>query len=92
MAKPKTSRKRRAGTQKTVKFRPTLFWDIDPRKIDLKKNARYVIERIMDFGNDKEVRWMWNAYSRRLIESVAHKSRGLHPQSRALWKILTHKK
>lgn len=90
-SKGKMSQKRKVGTPKATKFRPTLFWDVNPKTIDQKKHARYIIERIMDFGNDKEVRWMWNTYSRRLIESVAHKSRGLRPRTRTLWIAMTKK-
>ena len=42
---------------KVMKFRQSLFWDADPNKIDPQKNARYIIERVADLGNDKEARW-----------------------------------
>lgn len=74
--------------KKTIRFRPTLFWDVDPKTIDTKKHARYVIERILDFGNDREVRWMWKFYSRKLIADVVKKSRVLHKQTRSLWQLL----
>jgi len=71
-----------------IKFRQSLFWDVDPKKIDPKKHARYIIERVLDFGNDREARWLYHQYSRALIRDVVKNSRGLHPQSRALWKEL----
>lgn len=74
---------------KSVAFRPSLFWDVDPKTIDPKKHARYIIERVLDFGNDREVRWMWRAYPNRLIRDVVKTSRVLHPQTRALWELLT---
>lgn len=76
-------------TKKTkIRFRQSLFWDVDPKTIDPKRHAEYVIERILDFGNDAEVRWMWNFYSHRLIRNVVNNSRVLHNQTRALWKLL----
>lgn len=75
-----------------IRFRPSLFWDVDARRINPDKRGRYVVERIMDFGNDKEVRWMLRYYPSRLLREIAHKSRVLHPQSRALWKLLTTKR
>jgi len=33
-----------------MKFRQALFWDVNPAKIDPKKNARYVVERVLDLG------------------------------------------
>ena len=71
-----------------MKFRPTLFWDVDPKTIDPKKHAKYVIVRVLDFGNDSEVRWMVGRYSRRLIASVVEKTRGLNPRTRSLWRAV----
>ncbi len=42
-----------------MKFRQSLFWDVDPKTINPKKHARYIIERILDFSHDDEVRWLW---------------------------------
>jgi hypothetical protein len=71
-----------------MRFRQSLFWDVDPKTIDKKKHARYIIERILDFGNDKEVRWVWQTYSPRLLKDVITQSRVLHSKSRALWSLI----
>ena len=71
-----------------MKFRQSLFWDVDPKTIDPKKHTRYIIERILDFGNDAEVRWMWNYYDHKLIEQVVKKSRVLQKPTRSFWKLL----
>ncbi len=71
-----------------MKFRESLFWDTNPDKIDFKKNAAYVIERIMDFGRDDEVRWLWNFYDKTLMKNVLEKSRSLRPETKALWTLL----
>ena len=49
-----------------MRFRQALFWDTNPNKIDPKRNAQYIIERILDFGNDKEVKWLYNFYNKSL--------------------------
>lgn len=72
-----------------MKFRQTLFWDTNPKSLDIKKHAKYIIERIMDFGNDEEVRWMRKQYSKELIAEVCKASKILHPSSRTLWTLLT---
>ncbi|MBI5754561.1 hypothetical protein HZA40_05500 [Candidatus Peregrinibacteria bacterium] len=73
---------------KKISFRQSLFWDVDPKTINPKKHARYIIERMLDFGNDKEISWMWHYYPRALIADVVKKSRGLHVKSKALWTLL----
>lgn len=73
----------------TINLRPSLFWDTDVKKLDLQKNSKYIIERIMDFGNDNEVRWMRKYYPKELIASVCKSSKQLHKSSRTLWTQLT---
>lgn len=82
---------RKSKSAKKVRFRQSLFWDVDPKTIHPKRHARYIIERVLDFGNDREVRWLWQTYPRALIAEVARHSRVLHKQSRTLWTLLTHK-
>lgn len=60
-----------------MKFRQSLFWDTDPKLIDPQKHAVYIIERVLDFGNDKEVRWVCNFYRPALIKKVINNSRSL---------------
>lgn len=71
-----------------MKFRQALFWDVNPKKIDAKKNAQYVIERIFDLGTDKEVRWLWNFYDKKLLKKIVRKSRSLRPRTKTLWALM----
>lgn len=69
--------------------RPSLFWDTDPQKLDPQKHARYIIERVMDFGTDEEVRWMWKTYPRTTLARVLALPRcTVSPKSRALWELM----
>lgn len=74
-----------------INLRPSLFWDTDVKKLDIQKNAKYIIERIMDFGNEDEARWMRRYYSKSLLSEVVDKSRVLGSSSKTLWTILTSK-
>ncbi|EKE22100.1 MAG: hypothetical protein ACD_7C00047G0002 [uncultured bacterium] len=71
-----------------MKFRQALFWDINPTKIDPKKNSQYVIERILDLGNDKEVKWMLKNYNKTMLKKVIANSRSLAPQTKSLWTLM----
>jgi hypothetical protein len=71
--------------KKVIKFRPELFWDVDPKTIDPKKHAQYIIERILDFGQDKEVRWLWHFYPKQMISYTVKNSRVIFPQTKTLW-------
>ena len=71
-----------------MKFRQSLFWDTNPKNINTRENAVYVIERILEFGNDKEVRWLWQFYKPSLIKKVVGNSRSLNAKTKKLWELL----
>jgi len=72
-----------------IRFRQSLFWDVDPKTIDPKKHARYIIERVLEFGNDGEVRWLFAFYPQSLIRETMARSRGvLHGKTKALWVLV----
>lgn len=73
----------------SIQLRPALFWDTDPKKLDIQKHAKYIIERIMDFGNEDEARWMRRYYPKSLLSEVVRKSKILGSSSKTLWTLLT---
>lgn len=75
-----------------MELRQSLFWDVDPKTIDFKKNANYVIERILDFGKDEEVKWMWEFYDKDLLREVVNNSRSIRKDTRNLWSLLLERK
>jgi len=64
-----------------MKFRQILFWDAN---INTKKNAQCIIERVLGFGNDKEIKWLWSFYDKKILKSVVAKPRCLRPRTKAL--------
>lgn len=73
---------------KPMRFRPSLFWDVDPKTIDPKKHAVYIIERVLDFGDNKEVKWLAHYYSPNIIKKTVQISRVIDPKSKSLWSLV----
>ncbi|MEK7203261.1 MAG: hypothetical protein AAB653_03020 [Patescibacteria group bacterium] len=72
-----------------MKFRQALFRDTDTKNIDTKKNAQYIIERILDFGNINEASWVLKYYPKTVIKKVMRLPRvQLSDKSKALWSLL----
>jgi len=71
-----------------MEFREGLFWDTNPANIDTEKNAQYIIERVLDFGNDKEVSWLYHFYGKSFIKKIVAKSRSLRLETKNLWMLL----
>lgn len=72
-----------------MKLRQALFWDVRPENIDLNKNSSYVVERVLEHGNDREIRWLMHAYSSDVIRRTIEKSRSIGPKTKALWRLMT---
>lgn len=64
-----------------------LFWDTDPNKIDLKKNARYIIERVLEAGGLDAIQWVQRLYPTKLIIETLEVSRKISPKSKNFWEI-----
>jgi hypothetical protein len=64
-----------------------LFWDADLARIDLRRNARYIIERVLEFGSLADNLWLQKVYSGRKIMDVLIFSRNITDKSRAFWGI-----
>lgn len=81
--------KKRIKKLAPIKFRQSLFWDVDPKTIDPKKHARYIIERILDFGTDEEVRWMWHNYVPKTVRRVLNNPRAdIHDKTKKFWSLM----
>lgn len=55
------------------------FWDTDFDSLDIQKNKKYIISRLYNFGDIKEIKWLKKVYSSEDIREVALKSRSLKP-------------
>lgn len=60
-----------------------LFWDT--AAIDLEKNWRFVIERILLFGDKDDFLWANNFYGKEKLKQVFLRSRALDKKSESFW-------
>jgi hypothetical protein len=64
-------------------FKKTLFWDVS--EVDDHKNGRFVIERILNFGNENDFNKALEVYGKEEIASVVRESRNLDRKSQSFW-------
>lgn len=49
----------------------SLLWDIDISTIDLDKHYKFIIERVIEYGDIEEVKWMQSTFSKdQIIETL----------------------
>lgn len=69
-------------------FLKTYFWDVDFQKLDFEKYPNFVIERILEYGNQRSVSWLSQFFSRDIIKETVINSRTLSPKSANFWALI----
>jgi transcriptional regulator len=66
-------------------FDPTLFWDAED--IDIGRHTDYIIARVLDFGDEKDVKRLREIYSDDKLINVIRTRRGLLPITKRFWSV-----
>ncbi|OGY26189.1 MAG: hypothetical protein A2Z11_01245 [Candidatus Woykebacteria bacterium RBG_16_43_9] len=61
------------------------FWDVAINSVDAEKYSRYVIERLLEYGDKRGVSWLVITYPKESIISVLKISRNLSTKSANFW-------
>ena len=64
------------------------FWDVDFKNLDKDKYSYFIIERILELGDGKAVKWMENNFSKEKIRKVVYSSRNLSRKSANFWQLI----
>ena len=69
-------------------FLERYFWDVDFYSLDLQKDAYFIIERILEEGDIKAIKWMLRTFSPKTIKKVLQTSKKLSKKSANFWAII----
>ena len=64
------------------------FWDIAWEDFQPARRPRFVIERVLEYGDADAADWMMRSFPRAEIAAVLKKSRALTPKSAAFWALV----
>lgn len=64
-----------------------LFWDTSIEKIGLRRNASYIIERVLEYGDLDAVEWLSIVYTGMRIIETLMTSRKISTKSRTFWAL-----
>jgi len=64
------------------------FWDTSFDELSFKKSPRFIAERILNFGNQKDIKWLLSQTDRAFLKSIITTSRNLNAKTRNYWKIV----
>ena len=69
-------------------FLEKYFWDVDFQALNLQKDAYFIIERILEEGDIKAIKWMLRTFPPKTIKKVLQTSRKLSKKSANFWAII----
>lgn len=69
-------------------FLKKYFWDVDFSKLDKEAYSQFIIERILEYGDEKAIKWMKKNFKLNEIKTVICQSKNLSLRSANFWQII----
>ena len=64
------------------------FWDVDYEDLSLEKYPKFIVERILNYGDLDAIKWLQSVLDREFIRSVILNSRNLNPKTKNYWILM----
>ena len=74
--------------RKLPAFLKEYFWDVDFRKLDLEKDRIYILKRILDFGDERAVTWMFKNFKKSEMRNFLINFRDCSTKSANYWALI----
>ena len=62
------------------------FWDIKPEQLDFQTHKFFILERLLEEGNNSAVHWVLDVFTSKDIEKVVCSSRRIRIKTALFWK------
>lgn len=66
----------------------TLFWDVDYKNIDKEKNASFIVERVLNYGDEKDYKELKRVYGLLKIKKIAKEINYINKKNINFWSIM----
>jgi len=74
--------------KKIPKFLKKYFWEIRFKELDLQKCRVYILRRILEYGDEEAVAWLWRNFKKSEIKNVLFNYRGFTKKSANYWVVV----
>ena len=68
------------------------FWDVEFEKINLEKRRIYILRRILEYGDESAISWMWRNFTKAEIKNILYNYRDLSLKSANFWAVIVNAK
>lgn len=69
-------------------FLAPYFWEIDFQQLRLSGREYYVIERVLEYGDDEAIHWLKATFPIETIADVVRRSRRISRNTATLWALV----
>jgi len=69
-------------------FLRPIFWEVEFERLRIQKQQRYIIERILEYGDDPAIGWLRTTFDPETISEVVRRSRKISRNTATLWALL----
>jgi CRISPR/Cas system-associated protein Cas10 (large subunit of type III CRISPR-Cas system) len=69
-------------------FLKKYFWDVQFEKINLQENREYILRRILNYGDERAVAWMYANFEKSEMRSALTNFRGYSQKSANYWSLM----
>lgn len=70
------------------KFLNKYFWDVDFERLNLQRHRVYILKRILEYGDEETVAWMWKNFKKSEIKDALANFRGYSQKSANFWAVI----
>lgn len=70
------------------KLSQNLFWDINFKNLDYQKDADFIIERVLNFGDEDDYKKIKKIYGLKKIRAIAKKINYINKKNINFWSII----
>lgn len=64
------------------------FWDVDTNKLNPNKHPYFVIERILEYGDEKALNWLLKYFKKSQLKQALLKRKNISPRSANYWALI----
>lgn len=69
-------------------FLKKYFWEVDFEKIDMGRSKIYILKRLLEYGDESAVNWMWKNFKKSEIKQALTRFRGYSQKSANFWALI----
>lgn len=64
------------------------FWDVDFKALDSAMDQKFIIERLLEMGDEEATKWLFSTYSKEGVIEVLRNSTKISPKSANYWGLI----